>query len=314
MIGRAVVGLALCAVACGRSQGIDDEQLGGLVVTPKPAGSAIDIDHAVKDTAEMGRALMAPYRATVAVLGPHELAIATETTVDEAGKQVSDLSDHTKLVVADKNAFHATYENSADYGREIVFAGGKLYLRPRYQRWHERGPEAPDEPAVLRDQVADAIGATWDLLAPAIELTDRGPAQVDGRAGRKVEVKLSPSPLPPPPETLSQRKWREQRSIDAVSGEIVIDADKGVPLSVKLAGTISFSREGKRYAMKVSLTSAVSAIGKPGDVIAPTTDVVATPERQREVDDRDYLLQGIAPPLRKNHDGTAVRPHTKDKP
>jgi hypothetical protein len=311
-IGRVVVGLALWA-ACGRSQGVDDEQLGGLVVTPKAQGSAIDVDHAARDTAELGRALMAPYRATVAVLGPHELAIATETTVNEAGKEVSALLDHTTLVIG-KTAFHATYENSADYGREIVFTGGKLYLRPRYQRWHERGPEAPDEPDVLRDQVADAIGATWDLLAPAIELTDRGPAQVDGRAGKKIEIKLSPSPHEPPPETLSQRKWREQRSIDAVSGEVVIDADKGVPLSVKLAGTVSFSRDGKRYTMKVSLTSAVSAIGKPADVIAPTTDVVATPERQREVDDRDYLLQGIAPPLRKNHDGTAVQPHTKDKP
>jgi hypothetical protein len=28
----------------------------------------------------------------------------------------------------------------------------------------------------------------------------------------------------------------------------------------------------------------------------------------REVDDRDYLLQGIAPPLRRNPDGTAVPP------
>ena len=311
-IGRVVVGLVLWA-ACGRSQGVDDEQLGGLVVTPKAQGSAIDVDRAVKDPAELGRALMAPYRTAALALGPHELAIATETTVDEAGKQVSQLSDHTKLVIADK-AFHATYENSADYGREIVFAGGKLYLRPRYQRWHERGPEAPDEPAVLRDQMADAIGATWDLLAPAIELTDRGPAQVDGRAGKKIEVKLSPTPQQPPPEPLSQRKWREQRSIDAVSGEVVIDADKGVPLSVKLAGTVSFSRDGKRYAMKVSLTSAVSAVGKPAEVVAPTTDIVATPERQREVDDRDYLLQGIAPPLRKNHDGTAVQPKTKDKP
>jgi hypothetical protein len=313
MLCRIVVGLAMCA-ACGRSHGVDDEQLGGLVITPKTGAAAIDVDHAVRDTTEFGRALMAPYRATVAVLGPHELAIATETTVSEAGKEVSALLDHTTLVVGDKGVFHATYENSADYGREIVFAGGKLYLRPRYQRWHERGPEAPDEPDTLRDEVADAIGATWDLLAPAIELTDRGPAQVDGRAGRKIEVKLSPTPQQPPPEPLSQRKWREQRSIDAVSGEVVIDADKGVPLSVKLAGTVSFSRDGKRYAMKVSLTSAVSAIGKPAAVAAPTTDIVATPERQREVDDRDYLLQGIAPPLRKNHDGTAVQPHTKDKP
>ena len=41
--------------------------------------------------------------------------------------------------------------------------------------------------------------------------------------------------------------------------------------------------------------------------------MIATPERRREVDDRDYLLQGIAPPLRRNPDGTAIhvyRPRT----
>jgi hypothetical protein len=305
---RSLAGLVLCAASCGRSQGVSDEDLGGLVVTSKAGSSAIDVDRAGKDPAELGRALMAPYAQTIAVLGPHELTISTQTTVDEAGKRVSDLADTTKLVIADQGAYHATYENSADYGREVIFASGRLYLRPRYQRWHARGPEAPDEPATLRDQIADAIGATWDLLAPGVELTDRGTAQVDGRAGHKIEVKLSPKPQAPPPEPLSQRKWREQRSVDAVSGEIVIDADKGVPLSVKLTGTVAFSREGKRYAMKVSLTSAVSAIGKPGEVSAPATDVVATPERLREVDDRDLLLQGIAPPLRKSPDGTAVQP------
>ena len=34
--------------------------------------------------------------------------------------------------------------------------------------------------------------------------------------------------------------------------------------------------------------------------------MVATPERLREVDDRDFLLQGIAPPMRKPTDGAAA--------
>ena len=44
-------------------------------------------------------------------------------------------------------------------------------------------------------------------------------------------------------------------------------------------------------------------------ITAPAeAEVVATPERKREVDERDYLLQGIAPPIRKNADGTAATP------
>jgi hypothetical protein len=204
--------------------------------------------------------------------------------------------------------YSALYENSADYGREVIFVGGKLYLRPRYQRWHGRAPETLDEPASVRDSFFGPIAATWDLLAPAIELTDQGPASVAGRPGRKIAVKQSPSPREPAAEKLVQRKWREKRAIDGVTGEIIIDSDTGVPLSVKLAGTVGFMRDGRRFSMKVTLDATLDAIG-PTDVQAPAPDlVVSTPERLKEVEDRDLLLQGIAPPLRKNPDGTLVTP------
>jgi hypothetical protein len=49
-------------------------------------------------------------------------------------------------------------------------------------------------------------------------------------------------------------------------------------------------------------------------VVPATEDVVATPERLREVDDRDFLLQGIAPPLRKAADGSTIAPQPKAPP
>jgi hypothetical protein len=313
--------LALCAVACGPSQGVADRDLPGLVVEAHKAEAPIDVDRAAKDPAELGRVLARPYRVMLAALGPHAIAINSTTTVDEAGKQVSDLSDHAQIDNGSDGAYHATYTNSADYGRETLFlgpggAGGtKLYLRPRYQRWHARAPESADEPAALRDQYADAIAATWDLLAPGAELTDRGATEVAGRAGRKIEVKRSPEPTRPAAEPLAQRKWREGRSVEAVSGEIVLDADKGVPLAVTLTGIVGFSRDGRRFTMKISVDSTISGLGSAAPLAAPSgDDVVATPERVREVDDRDYLLQGIAPPLRRNPDGTAVPPAPRSGP
>jgi len=92
----------------------------------------------------------------------------------------------------------------------------------------------------------------------------------------------------------------------------VLDAERGVPLAVKLTGKVGFLRDGKRFAMAVSVDSAVSGIGTASVIVPPgEADVVATPERRREVDDRDYLLQGIAPPLRRNPDGTAVPPQPR---
>lgn len=301
--------LALCIAACGRPQGVSDQDLPGLVVEARKADAPIDVARAAREPGELGRALARPYRVMRAALGPHSIAVNSATTVEEAGKPVSELSDHTRIDNGDATAYKAVYSNSEDYGRETIHVDGKLYLRPRYQRWHARTPEAPDEPELLRDRYFEAVAATWDLLAPAAELADRGAIEVAGRAGRKIEVRRSPTPGDPPAEAVTQRKWRERRSIDAVSGEIVLDSEHGVPLAVKLTGNVGFSRDGRRFAMKVSVDSAISGLGSAATIAVPSeTELVATPERLREVDDRDYLLQGIAPPLRRNADGTAIPP------
>lgn len=153
------------------------------------------------------------------------------------------------------------------------------------------------------------MAATWDLLAPGAEVADGGALEIGGRAGRKIEVKHAADPRDPGAEPIAQRKWREARSVDDVTGEVVLDAERGVPLAVKLTGTIGFTRDGRRFAMKVSVDGAISGIGTAAMILPPPDgEVVATPERRREVDDRDYLLQGIAPPLRRNPDGTAIPP------
>lgn len=307
---RGLASLVLApALACGRASTIPDEQLGDLVVEPRRTEEPIDVDTAAKDPAMLGRALTRPHRSVSAALGPHAAQLATRNTVVENGKPVSTLDDKTAIELGEHGAYHAVYTNSADYGRETIFAGGKLYLRPRYQRWHERDPESPDEPALLRDRYFEAIAATWDLVAPAAELVDRGTVQVAGRAGRKIEVHRAPSPAAPPAERLAQRKWREGRTIDELTGEVILDAEKGVPLAVKLAGTVGFTRDGRRFAMKVGLDAAITGIGTAAAVAAPPrAEVVATPERMREVDERDFLLQGIAPPQRRGTDGSAAPP------
>jgi hypothetical protein len=298
--------------ACGKSPGVKDEELGNLVIAPKEGSTPINVDKAAKDPAELSRALARPYRELIAKVGPHTYSINSETVVDEAGKNVETLSDHTTIELGAKDAYHAAYTNSADYGREVIFDGNTMFLRPRYQRWHGRAPESPEEPAQVRDSYFEAIGATWDLLAPGAELTDGGATQVAGRPARKVIVKLAPSPRPPPSEPLVQRKWREKRTVEAVTGELALDTETGLPLSAKLQGFVRFTRDGRRFSMKLNVDGAASAIGAPVAIPPPAADqVVATPERMREVDDRDFLLQGIAPPTRRNPDGTPVPPSPK---
>jgi hypothetical protein len=303
-----LVSLAALAagVACGRSQGVPDEQLGDLVIDRKGPEAPIDVARAARDPAELGRALMRPSGGVLAALGPHTAKIALTNRVTEDGKQIHALDEQTLIELGEEGAFHALYTNSADYGSETIFTGGKLYLRPRYQRWHERAPEAPEEPAALRDRAFGGIAAAWDLLAPGAELVDQGAVEVGGRPGRKIEVKRMPAPAAPPPERLTQRKWRETRTVDELAGEIVLDAEKGVPLAVKLAGAIGYTQDGRRRIMKLGVDGAITGIGTAVAIGAPPrAEVVATPERMREVDERDFLLQNIAPPLRRSGEGAA---------
>jgi hypothetical protein len=314
-----VLAVAGSAGGCGRAQGDTDRELTGLVEANRPADKPIDVTAATKDPAELGHALTRPYQ-----------AIATTTTVRDGASDVEHLGDQAVLELGAGGAFHGRYDNDADYGREALFlpataatgsgsaaiaeVPGALFVRPRYQRWHGRAPNDADEPAALRDQYAAGIAATWELVAPGVELTDRGPREVAGRAGRAIELHRAPTPRPLPAEPLAQRAWRLTRTIDAVDGTVVLDADRGAPLAVDLTATVGFVRDGHKFTMAVELHSKVTAIG-PVALTAPAADdVVATPERRREVDDRDYLLQGIAPPLRHNADGTAVAPQPAAAP
>lgn len=305
-MSRIAIACLALGLGCGRAQGVDDKELGNLVIAPAVSTDPITTTRAAAEPAELTRALMQPFSAVATQLGPHRTEMLQATTVGEGGTVVEELTETTVIELGESGAYHGTYGNTADYGREVIFDGTSLFLRPRYQRWHRRAPESPTEAVEQRDKFYAPIAATWDLFAPAVELIDRGNADVVGRSGRKIELRKAPKVGANPPEKLTQRKWREARVIEDVSGEVILDTEKAVPLSVKLAGTISFMRDGRRFKMKVTLDSKITSVTAAAITVPEKTDIIVTPERMREVDDRDKLLEGIAPPTRKQSDGSSA--------
>ncbi len=288
----------MLAIACGRDGGVPDAELGELVLAPKVADHPIEVATAAKDPRELARAVALPHSKLGALLGPHRLAITSSFEVSEAGQVVEQLTDELALDFAAPGAWHGTSNNSADYGRETIFVDGSLYLRARYQRWHKRAPTNDAEPGALRDRFYDAGAATWDLLSPAIAVADRGDATSAGKPAKKIAISFAPQAKKPAEELVTQRKWRETRTVEAVEGEALLDSATGALLSLSLRGTVGFTRDGKAFSMKVNLTSAVQP-GRPPAIAAPEAgEVVATPGRMHEVDERDKLLERIAPPLR----------------
>ncbi|MEZ4365803.1 MAG: hypothetical protein R2939_05885 [Kofleriaceae bacterium] len=292
--------LAICALAaCTTRAGTPDRELGALVESQQVAPTPIDLAAAARSPDELGRALAQPHTVAEAALGPHVTTISALNRVSAEGGAVDELAVDTRLELGAGGSFHALSNNSADYGEEIIFLDGQLYLRPRYARWHQRPPTDDREPAALRTRVVGDLAATWELLAPGAALTDGGATTVGGRPAHKVTIAPAATPRPNPPEPLRQRAWRATRVIEAVEGEVVLDDASGVPLSASLRGRVGFGRDGRAYVMVLEVRHGVDGIGAAPTIAAPPADdVVATPERSTEVDERDDLLRGIAPPAR----------------
>lgn len=287
--------LALAAAGCGASGGTSDKDLEGLVVAEKPPPRTIDLGKVSRDAQTLAAALQLPWSRAAVQLGDHRLTITTQHEVREGNGVLETLEDTTVIDLAKDGTYRALYENQHDYGREVVYLDGKLYLRPRYARWHARAPETDTEATEIRDQMASALGAHVAIYAHGLEVSDKGGVQEAGRAGRRLELKLAPSPKPAPRPTLTQHAWREGLTVEAAAGEVVLDDATGLPLKARIDATVAFVRDGKRLTMRLAIQQSTApgtvAVARPED-----DQIVATPVRLREVDDRNFLLQGIAPP------------------
>lgn len=297
---RTFLALVILVSACSGDGGVKDEELEGLVVSPPDEQAAVDVDLALRDGRELGRALATPHHAIAEVVGAHQVKITSRYEVSENGQVVDQLSDETTIEAAADGSYHALYNNTADYGREVVWSGGNLDQRPRYAKWHRRPPTTAAEPGQILDQMYAVAGDYFDLVAFAAEVSDKGAETVAGRSGRRVEIKLSPSPKKPPDQILTQRAWRETVGVQELSGDAVLDGDTGFPLQARFKAKLSFSRDGRTFQMVLEVGADLTGLGQPVTITPPAAeDVVGTPERLKEVDERDELLRGIAPPTRK---------------
>lgn len=282
--------------ACGDSDGSREKDFGGLVHAEDDAPKPIDVEAAAKEPDELLRALKLPHRKVGELLGPHRFQGSSELRVLEGDEAVSELETETSIHLDADGGFHAVLENSEDYGRDVYFVDGTLYLRPRYGAYHRRPPKE-GEPAGIRDQVYGTLGAHFELLAPGAEVSDAGALEVAGRNGRKIEIGQAPEPGEPPAQELDQRKWREDTVVRAVSGSVVLDRETGAPLRASLEGAVGYRRDGRSFEMRLEVKHEIAAVGDVDAVEAPPAEeTMATPERATELEERSKLLEGIAPP------------------
>ncbi len=300
---------AAAAGGCGQSgDGRPDDELGGLVKDTAAAASTIDVDRAAKDVGELGRALGLGHDQVGALVGPHAAAGRSHVEVREGATPVEVLDDETAIQLDGKGNYHAVLSNSKEYGREVFFVDGWMYLRPRYGKYHKRKPADEAEPARVRGEIFGTVAAQFELLAAGVSISDGGKTEVHGRPARKVVIALGKEPARRS-ESLAQRKWRESAVVKEVAGEIALDEKTGAPLRASVRGTVAFQRDGRSFEMRLEASHELSAFGSVAPVAAPPAEeTVADISQRHELAERDSLLQGIAPPARKPPTPGAVTP------
>ncbi len=293
---------AAAGSGCGSGDGRPDDELSGLVHAPRPTPDPIDIDRAVHDLNELMRAATLTHAQVGALLGAHTVTGRSHSEVHEKGAVIETIDDEIGIELDAKGNFHAQLDNSKEYGRDVYMVDGWLYLRPRYGKFHRRRPSDDGEPARIRGEIYATVAATLDLLAPGIALSDGGPVQLAGRTGRLVNLSTERQPRKPPVQALSQRKWRETAAVRDVSGELVLDLKTGVVVRAIVQGAVSFQRDGRAFEMHLEARQELGTLGAVEEVEAPSAELVVMDSDQRhELDERDSLLEGIAPPAARGH-------------
>jgi hypothetical protein len=286
-------------VACGSSSGRSDEDLEGLVKRTRTEAAPIDLDKAATDPAELVRAALQPYRG-VSALGGHTFKGSSSIVVTEDAKVVEDLQDETTIEYREDGAYHVVANNSRDYGRELYFVDGTLYLAARHQKFSKRAPADDDEAARLLDESGGVLGANLELVGFAAEVSDRGVQQIAGRPARTIVVKLAPGGKTAPKQALPQRAWRDSIAVSALQGQVSLDSETGLVLAGNLEATLGFTRDGRRFEMKLKVQHAIGDVGSARTIeLPPEERVVVVSDHHREAMEREDLLRGIAPPARK---------------
>jgi hypothetical protein len=302
---------ALALVACS-SEGVPDERLEGLVHPTRKEPAPIDVDKAAGSAAELVRAARLPHRQVGAALGAHGFKATSWFEVRDAGQLEEQLEVMVRGQQDAAGGLHCTRENSADFGAEMIFTGGTVYVRPRYSKFHRRPPADEEEPQRFCDETFAELGDYLELVAHGLEVSDEGPIDLVGRRGRKVRLAAAPAARSPAREPDPRRAWRQTVVVNELSGHVILDQDTGALLAGELRATINFARDGKSKDMKLKVDQAIDVIGSVATIAAPPADqTVATFEHSQEAEEREALLQGIAPPARKAPTPETVPPPSK---
>lgn len=283
---RALLALCLVALACSRSDPEARARVLGREDRPREsAPAALDPQHP-----EAGLALDADEAARR--LGAFDWTAAAEWTVAAPGEEARQVhvTEHHQLRQSATGEFEVRAEidpglgPGSSGGKHVVWTGGMTYARALPAPFRERPTDRGRDARRFRDDSFRLAGTLAALYGPALRLEPAGEARLLGRTARRYRLSLAPPapgvepPAPPPPpaggpapdpDTARRFAFLQGRVPVAADGELLADAETGVPLRVRLSGAFEVAGAPGVKA-QVELLAEVKALGAAvGAVTAP---------------------------------------------
>jgi hypothetical protein len=284
--------LALSAVACAREDA-PRQQLPGAPKGPSP----FDWDHPATSLR------MTPDEVT-ARLGSFDWTGTASWSVSRGDRKIEAAERHTvRQLASGEFAAEGTVDPGrgpgSESGKRVIWARDRSYARslfPASGAWRERPDDHGRGARRFRDESFLLAGELAALLGPALTASPAGSGSVLGRPAHRFALSLDRgrftpgrsrlSAEPPPGGPDADTKLRlalldGREPIDA-SGELLLDAATGVPLSVRLSALFGV-KEDADARVRAEVEGKVTALGGEVAAVLPPARVLPDERKPRGV-------------------------------
>lgn len=254
--------------------------------------------------------LRLPYSQGLSILGAHRYQAKAVVKRLVSGQEKT-LVVETTLLLDEKGNFRGVKNTDPQYGQEVIFTGGWLYLRRRYGRFIRRRPQDGEAKKKL-DQLAGGLGAYVDLLRPHVQL-DAGSKFTRRKHPRQPQVEVGPA-----------KNWRRSIRLVAVDGAVEFDPTGRIPLNTKLKATWDYlppeegapkngiprqANGGKRGQMVLDFEQSITILKDSPEIIAPQGEELLYDSRRQRLEIERQMLLGERP-IPKNWPRITTTPTT----
>lgn len=312
---RLVIATLALASACSPRGGSVPAPPGAALATPLAA----DVGAAPRreTPALLWAALRQPFSAFAPQLGPHRLRIRSRLVRTVPGRPVVEVAQAVELALDAGGRLWVRKDTHEQYGLELRWLDGWLFLRQRWNRFLRRRPSDRREPWRLADRAYGLLSDDLELLGRFVALDSAQAVTVLDRAAWRVGLRRAE----PSVGALSgedgrlalpaARRWRQSLRVELLTGAVSIDRLTGAPLLARLRARCSFALPAgpsgatglpapagagaARGRLELELEQSITELGRVGVIAAPPAEEVVAEVRGRRLELERQMVLGERP-------------------